>query len=49
MKRWKFAIDNDNSVELVLSGKKTTTTTYKYDENDLPVIWEKAIICFDNG
>ena len=47
MKTWQFAIDNDKLIELVLSGKKTATTS-NYDENDLPVIGKKSIIKFDN-
>jgi uncharacterized protein YhfF len=48
MKSWSFGIDNDKLIELVLSGKKTATTS-NYDENELPVIGEESIICFDNG
>lgn len=48
MKKWKFAIDNDKLIELVLSGKKTATTS-SFDEDDMPVIGEETIICFDNG
>ena len=48
MKRWSFAIENDKLIELVLSGKKTATSS-NYDKSDLPIIGEKSIICFDNG
>lgn len=48
MDRWKFGIDNDMLVKLVLMGKKTATS-YLYDENDLPVIGEESIICFNDN
>ena len=48
MKKWSFAIDNDKLIELVLSGKKTATTS-NYDKNDLPIIDEETIIEFNNG
>jgi len=47
LKRWKFAIDNNKLIELVLLGKKTATTS-NYNEKDLPIIGEETIICFDN-
>lgn len=34
LKTWKFGIDNDKLVELVLLGKKTATTSL-YDKNDI--------------
>lgn len=40
-------MDNDELVELVLSGKKTATTSL-YDENNTPIIDEKSILIFDN-
>ena len=48
MKKWSFAIDNDKLIELVLSGKKTATTS-NYDRNDLPIIDEETIIELNNG
>jgi len=48
MKNWKFAIDNDKLIELVLCGKKKATTS-NYDKEDLPIIGEETIICFNNG
>lgn len=47
MKTWQFGIDNDILIELVLSGKKTATTSI-YDENDLPIINEEKILIFNN-
>lgn len=39
MEKWKFGIDNNNLVELVLEGKKVATS-YLYNEKDLPKIGE---------
>lgn len=47
LKTWHFGIDNDKLVELVLSGKKTATTSL-YDENDIPTVNEELILIFDN-
>lgn len=47
MENWSFGIDNDKLIELVLSGKKTATTS-NYDENELPVIGKESIIHYDN-
>lgn len=47
MKTWQFDIDNDKLINLVLSGKKTATTSI-YDENDLPIINEEKILIFNN-
>lgn len=46
-KTWHFVIDNDKLVELVLSGKKTATTSL-YNENDIPIVNEESILIFDN-
>ena len=48
MKKWSFCDDNDNLIKLVLSGKKTATTS-DYDPNELPVIGEQSIIEYDDG
>ena len=48
MKKWSFAIDNDKLIELVLAGQKKATTSI-YAENDLPIIDEETIICFNDG
>lgn len=48
LKRWKFGVDNNKLIELVLLGKKTATTSI-YNENDLPIIGEETIIVFDDG
>ena len=48
MKKWSFAINNDELVKLVLSGKKTATTS-DYDKNNLPAIGEETILCYSNG
>ena len=47
LKTWHFGIDNDKLVKLVLSGKKTATTSL-YDENDIPTVNEESILIFDN-
>lgn len=47
MEKWSFGIDNDKLIELVLSGKKTATSSL-YDKASLPVISEESIIIFDN-
>ena len=48
MKKWKFGIDNDKLIELVLSNKKRATSSLYIDDNKLPIIGEKSIICYDN-
>jgi len=48
MNKWKFSIDNNNLIKLVLEGKKTATT-YLYNENDVPIVGEKSIICYDDN
>ena len=48
MKKWSFAINNDKLIKLVLAGQKKATTSI-YDENDLPIIDEETIICFNDG
>ena len=48
LKKCKFGIDNDKLVELVLSGKKTATTSL-YDLDDIPNIGEETILVFDNN
>ena len=48
MDKWSFCDDNDNLIKLVLSGKKTATTS-DYDPNELPVIGNKSIITYDDG
>ena len=47
LKTWHFGIDNDRLVELVLSGKKTATTSL-YDKDNLPNVDEESILIFDN-
>lgn len=50
MERWTFGIDNDKLVELVLSGKKTATTSlYSGYKNNIPKIGDKSIITYSNG
>lgn len=44
---WHFGNNNDELIELVLSGKKTATTSL-YDENNVPVIDQESILVFDN-
>ena len=48
MDKWSFCDDNDNLIKLVLSGKKTATTS-DYDPNELPVVGNKSIITYDDG
>ena len=48
MKEWKFGIDNNNLVKLVIEGKKRATTCPYYEE-DIPIIGEESIILYDNG
>lgn len=47
MKNWSFGMDNDNLVNLVLSGKKVATTCL-YKKQNIPTIGEESIIHFDN-
>ena len=50
MERWQFGIDNDELVNLVLSGKKTATTSlYNGYKNNIPKIGDKSIITYSNG
>ena len=51
IKRWKFGIDNDKLVNLVLQGKKKATTSLlsDYDNNNLPKIGDISIITYDNN
>lgn len=48
LKTWHFGMDNNRLVQLVLSGKKTATTSL-YNEDDAPLIGEESILVFDNG
>jgi len=48
MKKWRFGINNDYLVDLVLSGKKRATTSL-YNENDIPVLNEESELCFSDG
>lgn len=47
MERWSFGIDNNYLIDLVKT-KKKTATSYLYNENDLPIVGEESIICFDD-
>ena len=47
MKKWSFGIDNENLIDLVLTGKKKATTSLYTGE--LPIIGEESIICFSDG
>ena len=50
IERWTFGINNDELVELVLSGKKTATTSLYSGYNCyLPKIGDKSIITYSNG
>lgn len=48
MKTWKFGINNDKLVKLVLSGKKKATTCL-YDKKDIPVINDESILVYSDG
>ena len=48
MEKWKFAIDNDKLIELVLSNKKIATSSLYIEDTKLPIIGEESIICYDN-
>lgn len=48
MRTWKFGIDNDRLVELVLNGKKRATTSL-YSEEDVPIIDEESALTFSDG
>lgn len=47
LKTWSFDIENDRSVESVLTGKKTAVT-FLYGEKDIPIVGEEAILVFSN-
>lgn len=50
MERWKFGTNNDELVNLVLSGKKTATTSlYSGYEYNIPKIGDKSIITYSDG
>ena len=48
LKKWKFGIDNNELISLVLANKKRATTSLYTDDNDLPIIGEESIICYDD-
>ena len=48
MEKWKFGIDNNKLIELVLSNKKTATSSLFIDDTNLPIIGEESIICYDD-
>ena len=48
LKTWRFGINNDKLIDLVLSGKKIATTSL-YDKDDIPIIGEESLLIFDNG
>ncbi len=47
MKTWKFGIDNDRLVELVLSGKKNATTSLF--DGSIPIINEESALTYSDG
>ena len=49
MEKWKFGVDNNKLISLVLSNKKTATTSLYKDNMKLPIIGEESIICYDDG
>ena len=48
MEKWKFGIDNNELISLVLSGKKRATSSLFISDANLPVIGEESIICYDD-
>ena len=48
LKKWSFGTNNDYLVDLVLSGKKTATTSL-YDYLTVPVAGEESILTYSNG
>ena len=52
LEKWKFGINNNNLIELVLSGQKTATTSlyfsYINNKEPLPKVGDKSIILYDN-
>lgn len=48
MRTWKFGIDNDRLVELVLNGKKRATTSL-YSEEDIPIVDEESALTYSDG
>lgn len=46
MEKWSFGIDNENLIDLVLSGKKTATS-YLFN-NNLSKVGEKSVILHDD-
>ena len=49
LERWKFGINNNKLIELVLSNKKRATTSLYIDDTRLPKTNEESIICYDNN
>ena len=49
LEKWKFGIDNNELINLVLSNKKRATSSLFIDNTNLPVIGEESIICYDDG
>ena len=47
LETWQVGIDNDYLVGLVLSGKKTATTSIQ-DEKDIPKVNEESILLFES-
>ena len=48
MEKWKFGINNNELISLVLTGKKNATTSLLNNNEKLPVIGEESIICYDD-
>lgn len=53
MDKWKFGIDNEELIDLVLKGEKTATTSlynsYIKDGIDLPKVGDESIIIHDDN
>ena len=50
MERWKFSVNNDELIELVLRGEKTATTSLLSGYNgNVPKVGDKSIITYNDG
>lgn len=47
MKTWRFGVDNNRLVDLVLRGKKTATTSI-YEGNSISKAGEESILLYEN-
>ena len=47
LQTWRFGVDNDRLVDLVLQGRKTATTSI-YHENSISEEGEKSVLLYEN-